>query len=195
MGDVVWCLQEDRGGVPFVGSIHFSLGFDFQGQVLTVTVIEARSLAAKDRGGTSDPYVKVLLLPEKKRRQETRVVHKNLNPVWNQSLTFQGVGLDKLQRRILQLMVLDYDKFSRDDPIGEVNVPMCELDFTQPINQASHIEFFSKIKKIPFCNLDKIRRKFPSSQFFVFRQFSKYWIFNFAILSNIVHCLRLLTCI
>ena len=45
-----------------------------------------------------------------------------------------GVPLDKLQKRILQLMVLDYDKFSRDDPIGEVNIPMCELDFTQPIN-------------------------------------------------------------
>ncbi|XP_075264824.1 synaptotagmin-7-like, partial [Convolutriloba macropyga] len=130
----VFSITDDRGGLPYVGSIHFTLAYDFTGQVLTVGVIEAKGLTAKDRGGTSDPYVKVLLLPEKKRRQETKVIFKNLSPTWNENLTFSGVPLDKLQKRILQLMVLDYDKFSRDDPIGEVNIPMCELDFTQPIN-------------------------------------------------------------
>ena len=39
--------------------------------------------------GTSDPYVKVYLLPDKKKKYETKVHRKTLNPVFNESFTFK----------------------------------------------------------------------------------------------------------
>ena len=47
---------------------------------MTVGIIEAKDVPAKDLSGTSDPYVRVLLLPDKKKRFETKVSeHSTLN--------------------------------------------------------------------------------------------------------------------
>lgn len=42
-----------------------------------------------DSGGTSDPYVKVQLLPEKKKKFDTKVHKKTLNPVFNETFVFK----------------------------------------------------------------------------------------------------------
>jgi len=57
---------------------------------LTLRVIRAIDLAAKDFSGTSDPYVKILLLPDKKRKLTTNIKRKNLNPRWNEVFAFEG---------------------------------------------------------------------------------------------------------
>ena len=41
-----------------------------------------------------------------------------------------GFPYAKLQQRILYLQVLDYDRFSRDDPIGEVCVPLSDVNLS-----------------------------------------------------------------
>lgn len=46
-----------------------------------------------DMSGTSDPYVKVYLAPDKKKKYETKVHRKTLNPVFNETFTFK-VGTD-----------------------------------------------------------------------------------------------------
>lgn len=56
---------------------------------LVVGIIQAADLPALDIGGTSDPYVKVFLLPEKKKKFETKVHRKTLNPTFNESFTFK----------------------------------------------------------------------------------------------------------
>lgn len=63
--------------------------YDFNNNSLNVTVIQAEELPALDMGGTSDPYVKVYLLPDKKKKFETKVHRKTLNPVFNESFTFK----------------------------------------------------------------------------------------------------------
>lgn len=63
--------------------------YDFQGNMLSVTVIQAEDLPALDMGGTSDPYVKVYLLPDKKKKFETKVHRKTLNPVFNETFQFK----------------------------------------------------------------------------------------------------------
>lgn len=52
-------------------------------------MIQAEDLPALDMGGTSDPYVKVYLLPDKKKKFETKVHRKTLNPVFNETFTFK----------------------------------------------------------------------------------------------------------
>jgi len=56
---------------------------------LSVSVIEAIDLPGMDMSGTSDPYVKVCLLPEKKPKFETRVHRKTLNPIFNETFVFK----------------------------------------------------------------------------------------------------------
>lgn len=54
-----------------------------------MTVIQAEELPALDMGGTSDPYVKVYLLPDKKKKFETKVHRKTLNPEFNETFVFK----------------------------------------------------------------------------------------------------------
>ena len=42
-------------------------------------------------------------------------------------LFISGFPIQKLQNRILHLHVFDYDRFSRDDSIGEVFLPLCQV--------------------------------------------------------------------
>ncbi|ESO06379.1 synaptotagmin 7e, partial [Helobdella robusta] len=112
------------------GRIQFSISYDFPEQTLTLRIIRATDLVAKDFSGTSDPYVKIMLLPDKKRKLMTNVKRKNLNPRWNEVFAFEGFPYAKLMNKTLYLQVLDYDRFSRDDPIGEVCIPLSDFDLS-----------------------------------------------------------------
>ena len=42
-----------------------------------------------------------------------------------------GFPYNKLMSRTLYLQVLDYDRFTRDDPIGEVCLPLCDISLAR----------------------------------------------------------------
>ncbi|XP_053305712.1 synaptotagmin-7 isoform X1 [Spea bombifrons] len=121
----------DSPGRESLGRIQFSVGYNFQESTLTVKILKAQELPAKDFSGTSDPFVKIYLLPDKKHKLETKVKRKNLNPHWNETFLFEGFPYEKVVQRVLYLQVLDYDRFSRNDPIGEVSLPLNKVDLTQ----------------------------------------------------------------
>ena len=112
----------------FLGKLYFSISYDSNLMVLTLKILKGTGLPAKDFSGTSDPFVKILLLPDKKHKLETRVKRKNLNPVWNEVFTFEGFPHNKLISKSLYLEVLDYDRFSRNDPIGQIEIPLADVD-------------------------------------------------------------------
>lgn len=49
-----------------LGKIYFSISYDSEEMVLSLKILKATGLPAKDFSGTSDPFVKILLLPGKK---------------------------------------------------------------------------------------------------------------------------------
>ncbi|KAI4873280.1 hypothetical protein NFI96_005800 [Prochilodus magdalenae] len=121
--------EEHEGPVcEKLGRIQFSVGYSFQDSTLTVKILKGQDLPAKDFSGTSDPFVKIYLLPDKKHKLETKVKRKNLNPHWNETFLFEGFPYEKVVQRTLYLQVLDYDRFSRNDPIGEVSIPLNKID-------------------------------------------------------------------
>lgn len=85
------------------------------GLVLRVQVLKGRNLAAKDKSGTSDPYLVVTLGDAK---EATSVVSKTLNPEWNQTFEFPVVGGDSA---LLEAVCWDKDRFKKDY-MGEFDV-------------------------------------------------------------------------
>ena len=73
----------------WIAHVFLQLEYDFNSNSLSVTVIQAEDLPALDMGGTSDPYVKVYLLPDKKKKFETKVHRKTLSPVFNETFVFK----------------------------------------------------------------------------------------------------------
>lgn len=60
-------------------------------------------------GGTSDPYVKVFLMPEKKKKYETRVHRKTLNPTFNETFHFK-YPYAEIVTKTLVFVVYDFDR-------------------------------------------------------------------------------------
>ncbi|KAL0968336.1 hypothetical protein UPYG_G00265570 [Umbra pygmaea] len=112
-----------------LGKLEFSLDYNFTENTMVVGILQACDLPAMDVGGSSDPYVKLYLLPDKKRKFETKVHRKTLNPTFNETFTFK-VPYNELGGRTLVMTVYDFDRFSKHDAIGALRVPMSSLDFS-----------------------------------------------------------------
>ncbi|XP_072279193.1 synaptotagmin-2-like isoform X2 [Pyxicephalus adspersus] len=126
--------EEEEKEEEKLGKLQFSLDYDFQNNQMQVGVIQATELPALDMGGTSDPYVKVFFLPDKKKKYETKVHRKTLNPIFNETFTFK-IPYQELGGKTLVMAIYDFDRFSKHDIIGEVKVPMNTVDLGQPIEE------------------------------------------------------------
>merc|ERR1719195_2068860 len=119
----------------YLGKLQYKLEYDFNSQTLSVTVIQCSELPALDMGGTSDPYIKIYLMPDKKRKFETKAHRKTLNPFFNETFAFKNVPYSETFDKTLCFSVFDYDRFSKHDQIGELKVPLCMIDLAQTIEE------------------------------------------------------------
>uniref|UniRef100_A0A8C1PRY6 Synaptotagmin-2-like n=1 Tax=Cyprinus carpio TaxID=7962 RepID=A0A8C1PRY6_CYPCA len=132
--------EEETGEVgesekkEYYGKLEYSLDYSFTDNQLIVGVLQAQDLPAMDIGGTSDPYVKVYMLPDKKKKFETKVQRKNLCPVFNETFIFK-IPFNDLAGQTLVLQVFDFDRFGKHDVIGEIKIPMNSIDLGQPIHE------------------------------------------------------------
>ncbi|XP_041836944.1 multiple C2 and transmembrane domain-containing protein 2 isoform X2 [Melanotaenia boesemani] len=97
--------------------------------LLTIHLKEGRNLVIRDRCGTSDPYVKFKL--DGKSLYKSKVVYKNLNPVWNESFTLPVKDLNQK----LYIKVYDRDLTS-DDFMGSAYVLLSDLEMDK-VNELS----------------------------------------------------------
>ncbi|XP_072268710.1 extended synaptotagmin-2 isoform X2 [Pyxicephalus adspersus] len=98
-----------------LGQIQLTLRYTSHRNKLVVVVHSCRNLIAFSEDG-SDPYVRLYLLPDKRRsgRRKTHVLKKTLNPVYDLKFEF-SVALPDLQRRTLDVAVKHSGGFlSRD---------------------------------------------------------------------------------
>lgn len=126
-----------------LGTIYFKLRHLAERNALMVSIIRCRGLPCKGgAGGTgdiptgmngrtqpaTDPYVKLQLLPDKQHKVMTRVVRNTRNPVYDEDFTFYGMSMNDLQNMSLHFVILSFDRYSRDDVIGEVVCPLCSFE-------------------------------------------------------------------
>ncbi|XP_051743666.1 synaptotagmin Va [Ctenopharyngodon idella] len=125
---------EGEGEKEYYGKLEYTLDYNFTENQLIVGILQAQDLPAMDLGGTSDPYVKVYMLPDKKKKFETKVQRKNLCPVFNETFIFK-IPFNDLAGQTLVLQVFDFDRFGKHDVIGEIKIPMNSIDLGQPIHE------------------------------------------------------------
>ncbi|XP_051038733.1 multiple C2 and transmembrane domain-containing protein 1 isoform X2 [Phodopus roborovskii] len=92
---------------------------------LDITLRRGQSLAARDRGGTSDPYVKFKI--GRKEVFRSKIIHKNLNPVWEEKAS---ILVDHL-REPLYIKVFDYDFGLQDDFMGSAFLDLTQLELNR----------------------------------------------------------------
>lgn len=110
-----------------LGSLSLTVDYNFPKKALVVTVVGARGLPKLSQG-SADPYVKMTILPEKKHRVKTRVLRRTLDPLFDETFSFYGVSYSSLPELTLHFLVLSFDRFARDDVIGEALVPLRGVD-------------------------------------------------------------------
>ncbi|XP_061991962.1 protein C2-DOMAIN ABA-RELATED 9-like [Rosa rugosa] len=83
--------------------------------LLRLRIKQGINLAIRDVTRTSDPYIIVTMGGHK---LKTRVVKKNLNPVWNEELTLSITNINEP----IVFNVYDKDHITGDDPMGDAVV-------------------------------------------------------------------------
>ncbi|CAM4538707.1 unnamed protein product [Leuciscus chuanchicus] len=89
---------------------------------LDIVLKKGNNLAIRDRGGTSDPYVKFKIAGKEVFRSKT--IHKNLNPVWEEKVSLLVESL----REPLYVKVFDYDFGLQDDFMGSAYLYLESLE-------------------------------------------------------------------
>lgn len=121
--------QDKDGGL---GTLFFSVEYNFDKKAFMVHIKEAHGLSPTDEQSlTSDPYIKLTLLPEKKHKVKTRVLRKTLDPAFDETFSFYGIPYARVSQLALHFMVLSFDRFSRDEVIGETLVPLADIDLSE----------------------------------------------------------------
>ena len=69
-------------------------------------------------------------MPDKKKKQETKVHRKTLNPIFNESFQFK-VPFAEIGGQTLVLAVYDFDRFSKHDMIGQIKLNLNSIDLGQ----------------------------------------------------------------
>nr|XP_060473431.1 multiple C2 and transmembrane domain-containing protein 2 [Panthera onca] len=101
--------------------------------LLTIHLKEGRNLVIRDRCGTSDPYVKFKL--NGKTLYKSKVIYKNLNPVWDEVVVLPIQSLDQK----LRVKVYDRD-LTTSDFMGSASVILRDLELNRTTEHILKLE-------------------------------------------------------
>ncbi|THV04790.1 hypothetical protein K435DRAFT_714363 [Dendrothele bispora CBS 962.96] len=103
--------------------------------VFLITIHHAEGLSAQDSNGRSDPYIVLAYAKFGKPLYSTRIILGDLNPCWEETAALL-VSDDEIRAgEDVSLMLWDSDRWSNDDLIGRVQIPVKTLINELPKNQ------------------------------------------------------------
>lgn len=87
----VYSAAGGKGNYDIIGEVL--IGVFYRENHLCIHVNRARGLAAANKNGLSDPYVKTYLLPDKRKhtKKKTGIKRKTLNPVYDETITVSHI--------------------------------------------------------------------------------------------------------
>uniref|UniRef100_A0A5F9DPE0 Multiple C2 and transmembrane domain-containing protein 2 n=1 Tax=Oryctolagus cuniculus TaxID=9986 RepID=A0A5F9DPE0_RABIT len=123
---------EDQSAAGEAGDCVSSLQSPFA-YLLTIHLKEGHNLVVRDRCGTSDPYVKFKL--NGKTLYKSKVVYKNLNPIWDEIVVLPIQSLDQK----LRVKVYDRD-LTTSDFMGSAFVVLSDLELNRTTEHILKLE-------------------------------------------------------
>jgi len=101
---------------------------DLSKLILKVTILSCANLRAVDKGGTSDPYVKVRPKDGAVKWLKTPTIKKTLDPVWNNAiLDFDGVSM----KDGFEIEVWDHNAIQKDKLLGSAQFTVDDPELTE----------------------------------------------------------------
>ena len=102
-----------------------------------------------DTFGKSDPFVKVYLMPGSHPEMKTKTIKKTLEPQFKEQFSFTvkqpdvktfkissvQISRDEAMKKTIVLQVFDWDKITKTDGIGEVQIPLWQLNLATETNE------------------------------------------------------------
>ncbi|PIO38621.1 Synaptotagmin-1, partial [Aquarana catesbeiana] len=125
------------------GRLQYSVEYNFQREEATIAVKQAAALKAMDSGGTSDPYVIVYLTNDVRKKNETKVYRKTLSPSFNETFVFKLPQSDIAETDVV-MQVFDFNRFSKHDVIGEVRLPLRDMNLNHVIEEWKELQAAGK---------------------------------------------------
>ena len=93
----------------------------------------AQNLCPIDEGGFRDPLVRLILSPEVDNRKREAIISRGEHhPYFDQHFKFP-VSRDQLPGKELIMQVMDCDRYSQNDAMGEVRINIDEMDLTKSV--------------------------------------------------------------
>ncbi|ORY73645.1 hypothetical protein BCR35DRAFT_307105 [Leucosporidium creatinivorum] len=111
---------------------RFFLGSDVHMKTRSIGVVfivlhSATNLKAADFDGKADPYVEISLAHVGRVLYTSKIRPHDLNPVWEELACFR-IEVESLDEQDnIRLNVLDHDRYSRNDAMGSVLIPLQKL--------------------------------------------------------------------
>ncbi|KAG7522579.1 synaptotagmin-1-like isoform X1 [Solea senegalensis] len=133
-------VQPDVAGVDYGstkqdrGKLLYSLEYNNALSELQVGIKKASDLKAMDLGGSSDPYVKVYICPEKSKTCETKVFRNTLNPVFNEQFSY-NISKSSLLKSTAVMKVFDFNRFGKHNIIGELRLQLSNVDWNHVLEE------------------------------------------------------------
>ncbi|XP_039891008.1 synaptotagmin-2 isoform X3 [Simochromis diagramma] len=149
--------KEEQATIQKVdGSLRFSVYYDQMQSRLVVTVLQVEGLLEQSESRTLQPFVKILLMWAGSEAVEvegfkdeegeglspvlwtvlqewrTRIVKGSCNPLFGDQFSCV-LQEEKLHHINLRMEVRDFDKFSRNTVLGDVRVPLAQLNISYPL--------------------------------------------------------------
>ncbi|XP_072514792.1 multiple C2 and transmembrane domain-containing protein 1 isoform X2 [Salminus brasiliensis] len=133
--DVQEQLAENSENIKASGHDNTQLVLPRSGMYkLDILLKRGHNLAIRDRGGSSDPYVKFKL--GKKEVFRSKIIHKNLNPEWDESFCLPVENLNEP----LYIKVFDYDFGCHDDFMGSAYLYLDSLEHQRIHDVKLHLQ-------------------------------------------------------
>ncbi|KAJ8358689.1 hypothetical protein SKAU_G00152140 [Synaphobranchus kaupii] len=130
-------LRQRADGQEERGQVKLSLSYLSKEKKLLITVHACRHLAAGGKEVT-DPYVSLILLPDKNKstKRKTSVKKREISPEYNERFEFD-LPLEEVRRRQLDLFVKNTVSFRNRDRevIGKVQLGLSQVDLASGVTQ------------------------------------------------------------